>query len=323
MSVAVVPTRVKGSSRSASCAFRESPTTTTSSRSSTSRASWSGSSSGPRISRAPISSSCPGRRRRSPTSPGCARAGLLPPSRPPRGVRGAHPRDLRRVPDPRRRNRRSRGGRVERRVSSRGGSPSSLSGSTLGRRSARRKFVRAARGPHFLATDGDVLGYEIHMGRIERLGGAPGAFSLEQRNGVPCAGRRWGDLGRRPRGRYDDPWLVRERRRAPSSRCRAPSRAGVDWDHGSRFTVETRRARRVRPARRRSWQQRSNGSFARHRGGLKRGARASVGHGQAFSSCPLPRRRRLRVISCVDGVEVPPLPTRPLVRLSPASWERA
>ncbi len=43
-----------------------------------------------------------------------------------------------------------------------------------------------ARGaaPHWLAGDGEVVGYEIHMGRVERTDGAGGAFVLHERNGV-------------------------------------------------------------------------------------------------------------------------------------------
>jgi adenosylcobyric acid synthase len=39
-------------------------------------------------------------------------------------------------------------------------------------------------GPHWLAAEGDVLGYEIHMGIVERLDGARGAFAVQQRNGA-------------------------------------------------------------------------------------------------------------------------------------------
>ena len=40
-------------------------------------------------------------------------------------------------------------------------------------------------GSHWLAGDGDVLGYEIHMGVVERLDGGRGAFVLSRRNGAP------------------------------------------------------------------------------------------------------------------------------------------
>jgi adenosylcobyric acid synthase len=38
---------------------------------------------------------------------------------------------------------------------------------------------------HWLAADGDVLGYEIHMGLLERIPEARGAFGIQLRNGVP------------------------------------------------------------------------------------------------------------------------------------------
>ena len=40
-------------------------------------------------------------------------------------------------------------------------------------------------GAHWLSSEGEVLGYEIHMGVVERLDGARGAFGLHQRNGAP------------------------------------------------------------------------------------------------------------------------------------------
>jgi adenosylcobyric acid synthase len=44
--------------------------------------------------------------------------------------------------------------------------------------------ARAARGSFLCAADGeDVFGYEIHMGRVERLGPAAGAFAIAERNG--------------------------------------------------------------------------------------------------------------------------------------------
>jgi adenosylcobyric acid synthase len=42
--------------------------------------------------------------------------------------------------------------------------------------------ARAPRGESFLAADGDLFGYEIHMGRLE---GATGAFVVTERNGQP------------------------------------------------------------------------------------------------------------------------------------------
>jgi adenosylcobyric acid synthase len=48
--------------------------------------------------------------------------------------------------------------------------------------------VRARPLPGALLAGGDiedVAGYEIHMGRIERQGGAPGAFAIHARNGAP------------------------------------------------------------------------------------------------------------------------------------------
>ncbi len=44
--------------------------------------------------------------------------------------------------------------------------------------------VRArATGSSWLSSDGEVVGYEIHMGRVERTGGARGAFTIHQRSG--------------------------------------------------------------------------------------------------------------------------------------------
>lgn len=57
-------------------------------------------------------------------------------------------------------------------------------------RDKRTAQVRArAAGSHWLASDGEAHGYEIHMGRVERLGGASGAFALHQRNGAPADDR--------------------------------------------------------------------------------------------------------------------------------------
>ena len=54
-------------------------------------------------------------------------------------------------------------------------------------REKRTAQVRATpRGPAWLACAGDVFGYEIHMGRVERIGEAPGAFSIHERNGYPA-----------------------------------------------------------------------------------------------------------------------------------------
>jgi adenosylcobyric acid synthase len=53
-------------------------------------------------------------------------------------------------------------------------------------RDKRTAQVRArAAEVHWLSSDGDVLGYEIHMGLVERLDGARGAFALHERNGAP------------------------------------------------------------------------------------------------------------------------------------------
>ncbi len=54
-------------------------------------------------------------------------------------------------------------------------------------RGKRTAQVRArSNGPHWLSCDGEVLGYEIHMGRVERVGEASGAFAIHQRNGEPA-----------------------------------------------------------------------------------------------------------------------------------------
>ena len=46
--------------------------------------------------------------------------------------------------------------------------------------------VRArSKHDHLLASDHEVLGYEIHMGRLERIEGAHAAFTILQRNGAP------------------------------------------------------------------------------------------------------------------------------------------
>lgn len=37
----------------------------------------------------------------------------------------------------------------------------------------------------FLSGDGEIAGYEIHMGRVERVEGARGAFAIHARNGAP------------------------------------------------------------------------------------------------------------------------------------------
>ncbi len=55
-------------------------------------------------------------------------------------------------------------------------------------REKRTSQVRARAARASFLTDeagGDVFGYEIHMGRVERLHGATGAFTIRERNGVP------------------------------------------------------------------------------------------------------------------------------------------
>jgi adenosylcobyric acid synthase len=48
--------------------------------------------------------------------------------------------------------------------------------------------VRAEALPgHWLASSGALAGYEIHMGRVERLGGARGAFAIRGRHGAAAA----------------------------------------------------------------------------------------------------------------------------------------
>src|ERR1019366_318336 len=181
--VEVARAPAKGSSRSPSCASRAYPTTMTSSLSSTNPASSCGSSSGRRISSAPISSSCPAPRRPAPISRGCARA-VWPGAIVARAASGGRVLGVcggcqmlgRTIEDP---------DGVESDLRSAEGLALLPLRVRFGRDKRTAQVRARAAEVHWLSSDGDVLGYEIHMGLVERLGGARGAFALRERNGAP------------------------------------------------------------------------------------------------------------------------------------------